>query len=151
MIGAVLWTFAATILLFLLGYILLHVRHRKNYPNIQDPKTFNSLTLGSTFLNISDFQVPDIHFSRSPEVTGNPSRGRISKTKCLDPGRWFESRSDSGVVCEYSTYDLPFNHMEPLRFVSWPNVSSSSMPKGQHSVKCLLANEWMETDKFLIC
>ncbi|EUB56770.1 Immunoglobulin superfamily member [Echinococcus granulosus] len=121
LIGAVVGTFTATILLFLMGYILLYMRHRQQCPK-SPSKTVYPLVTSTGLPKFPDYQVLESspqHPIQGPlEAIGNQScdlatekRRLMAKTEWTDARRGPEARTSSGVYSECPTYDLPSNHM----------------------------------------
>ncbi|VDD75560.1 unnamed protein product [Mesocestoides corti] len=122
LIGAVVGTFTATILLFLIGYVLLYVRHGRQCP--KSPKGIYPLVSNSGLTKFPDYQVLD----SSPQPTAQSPLEAISNRSC-DPtdskrrlaqmGEWTETgrsrrpegRNSSGVYSECPIYDLPSSHL----------------------------------------
>ncbi|VDK22040.1 unnamed protein product [Taenia asiatica] len=121
LIGAVVGTFTATILLFLMGYILLYMRHRQQYPK-SPSKAVYPLVTSTGLPKFPDYQVLESspqHPIQGPlEAIGNQScdlatekRHLMVKTEWTDARRGPEARTSSSVYSECPTYDLPSNHM----------------------------------------
>ena len=115
MIGAIIGTITATILLFLLGYILLYLRHRQRYPKNQT-KTIYPLPTESELPKLPNYQILDSNAARTSDAVRNQGWDQtmekqrlISKTEWSDPRRIPESRSGNGIYTECPTYDLPSN------------------------------------------
>lgn len=114
-------TFTATIMLFLMGYILLYMHHRQQYPK-SPSKTVYPLVASSELPKFSDYQVlessPQPPIQGPLEAIGNHSceisaekRRLMQKADWTDTRRGPEARTGSSVYSECPTYDFPSNHI----------------------------------------
>ncbi|VDO05453.1 unnamed protein product [Rodentolepis nana] len=122
LIGAVVGTFTATIMLFLMGYILLYMRHRQQYPK-SPSKTVYPLVSNTGLTKFPDYHVlessPQRQFQNHLECLGNHSCDiSTEKRRLMQNGNWTDStrrgpeaRTGSSVYSECPTYDLPSNHL----------------------------------------
>ncbi|KAM7541357.1 hypothetical protein Aperf_G00000020212 [Anoplocephala perfoliata] len=121
LIGAVVGTFTATVMLFLIGYILLYMHHRQQYPK-SPSKTVYPLVANTGLPKFSDYQVlessPQRPIQGPLEAIGNRScdipaekHRLMQKAEWMDTRRGPEARISSSVYSECPTYDLPSNHI----------------------------------------